>query len=54
MLPSNSPVPSESTPMLASKSAPSRDQISSLASSGKRWPAAASQTQPKTSVSQLR
>ena len=40
--------------MLASNSAPIRDQTSSAATSAKRRPVAASITQPSTSVSQLR
>ncbi len=48
------PVPTESTPMLASNSAPRRLHTSADISSGIRVPAAASHTQPRTSLSQLR
>src|SRR5262249_29695991 len=51
MPPSNMPVPTESTPMLASFSAPSLLHNSCDISSGIRRPLAASQTQPRMSVS---
>src|SRR5689334_11106401 len=54
MPPSNIPVPTESTPMLASLRAPSLDHSSCDISSGILSPLAASQTQPSTSVSQDR
>ena len=47
MPPSNMPVPTESTPMVASFSAPSLLHSSCDISSGIRTPLAASQTQPE-------
>ena len=52
--PSNIPVPVESTVMVASCSAPRRLHSRADISSAIRVPAAASHTQPSTSVSQLR
>ena len=52
--PSNIPVPTASTAMLASCSAPRRLHSRLDMSSGIRVPAAASHTQPSTSLSQLR
>ena len=54
MPPSNMPVPTESTPMVASVRAPSLAQSTCDISSGIRNPLAASQIQPSTSVSQDR
>src|SRR6476469_5615190 len=54
MPPSNMPVPTESTPMVASLSAPSLLHSNCDISSGIRIPLAASQIQPSTSVSQDR
>ena len=54
MPPSYIPEPAESTAIVASFSTPSRDQRTCDMSSGIRSPEAASQTQPRTSVSPLR
>ena len=54
MPPSNIPVPTGSTPIVASFCAPSLLQSSCDISSGIRSPLAASQIQPSTSVSQDR
>jgi len=51
MPPSNIPVPTASTPRVASHWAPMRLHSSSDISSSIRWPPATSQIQPSTSVS---